>query len=151
MCADAVQEVTVVAHHQYGMLKFAQVLFQPLYCLKVKVVGGLVEQQVVGVAKQCLCQHHANLLLTGKLAHQLMVQCLLDAKAGKQATCIALCGVTTHFGKLVFQFCHPDTIFVGKVSLAVQGLALLHHIPHGSVTHEHGVQNGLLVVLEVVL
>ena len=151
MCADAVQEVTVVAHHQYGVLELAQVLFQPLYSLQVKVVGGLVKQQVVGIAEQSLCQHHAHLLLAGEFSHQLVVQSLLDAKAGKQASCIALSSVAAHLGKLVLQFCHSDTVLVGEVGLAVKSLTLLHHLPHGGVSHQNSIQYGFLVVLEVVL
>ena len=149
--ADTVQEVAVVAHHQHGMLKLTQVLLQPLNGFQVKVVGGLVEQQVVGVSEQCLGQHYAYLFLSAQFAHQLVVLVFLDAKSGKQGAGITLGGVASHFGKLVFQFSYADAVLVAEVGLAVQGVAFLHHLPHCGVAHQHGVQNGAVVKLEVVL
>ena len=81
MRTNAIQEVTVVANYQYRVLKLAQVLLQPLNGIQVQVVGRLVQQQVVGVTEECLCQHHAHLFLTREFAHQLVVLVLLDAQA----------------------------------------------------------------------
>ena len=83
MCADAVEEVTVVAYDEYRVLELAEVLLQPLYGVEVEVVGRLVEQQVVGIAEESFGEHHAHFLLTRELAHQLIVLRLLDAKAGE--------------------------------------------------------------------
>ena len=80
MGADAVEEVTVVADDKYCVLELAQVLFQPLNRVEVEVVGRLVKQQVVGVAEERLCQHHAYFLFTRELAHELVMLCLLDAE-----------------------------------------------------------------------
>ena len=44
LCADGIQEVTVVANHQHRLLYIAQILFQPLHRVKVQVVGRLVKQ-----------------------------------------------------------------------------------------------------------
>ena len=76
---------------------------------------------------------------------------LANAQAAQQGGCIAFGGISAHLGKLVLQFSHTDAILVGKVRLAVQSFALLHHLPHGGVTHEHCVEHCLLVILEVVL
>ena len=148
---NAVQEVTVMADHQYRMLKFAQVLLQPLNGVKVQVVSGLIQQQVVGVAKQSLCQHHAYLLLTRELAHQLVMLFFLNAQTREQGCGIAFSCVASHLGKFIFQFSYADAVFVCEVRLSVEAFPFFHYLPHGGVTHQYRIQNGLLIVLEVVL
>ena len=68
------------------------------------------------------------------------------AKAG-----LVLGGVSAHLCKLVLEFGHLDAVFVGEVFLGVELVALLHHFPHGGVAHEHRVEHGVFVKLEVVL
>ena len=151
MRADSIEEVTVVADHQHGMLEVAEIFLQPFHGFKVEVIGRLVEQEVVGIAEESLGQHDAHLLLTRELTHQMVVLGLLDAQSAQQGGCIALRRIASHFGKLILQFCHADAILVGEVRFAVQCLALTHYLPHRGVSHEHRVQHGLCIVFEVVL
>ena len=151
MCAHAVKEVAVMAHHQYSMLKFAQILFQPLYGIQVQVVGRLIKQQIIRVTKQCLGQHHAHFLLTGQLPHQQIVLLLTYSQATQQGGSITFSCISTHLCKFVLQFGHLDAVLIAEVRLAVQSLALLHHLPHGGVPHKHCVEHGFLVILEVIL
>ena len=50
-----------------GTLVGLQVLLQPEHGLCVQVVGGLVEQQQVGLLQQQLAQCHAAALTTGEV------------------------------------------------------------------------------------
>ena len=73
--------MSVVTNHQYGLFQIAKIFFQPLYGIKVEVVGRLVEQQVVRLAEERLREQYADLLLTAELLHQFVVQVFLDAQS----------------------------------------------------------------------
>lgn len=47
-------------------------LFEPLHALGVEVVGGLVEEQQVGLGQQQLAQRDAAALTTGQVGHRLV-------------------------------------------------------------------------------
>ena len=51
---DVIEEVAVVGHCQHGAVVGSQVLLKPEHALGVEVVGGLVEQQQVGLLQQQL-------------------------------------------------------------------------------------------------
>ena len=59
---DVVEEVAVVGHRDDGALVVGQVALEPGHGLGVEVVGGLVEQQQVGLAQQQAAQGHAPAL-----------------------------------------------------------------------------------------
>ena len=61
-----VQEVAVVRHGDDGAGILLQVLFQPVYGLCVEVVGGLVEQQYVGLLQQQPAEGHAAAFAPGE-------------------------------------------------------------------------------------
>ena len=133
------------------MLEIAKIFLQPFHRLQVEVVGRLVEEQVVGLAEESLGEHDAHLLLAGKRAHELIVEVFLDAQAGKEGGGIVLCLVASHVGKFVLQFCNKYAILVSKVLLGIQGIALLHDVPHDGMPLQHGVEYSLVVEFEVVL
>ena len=60
MGANLVKEVAVVRNNQHGVFEVAEVVFEPFDGFEVKVVGRLVEKEVVGFAEQGLRQHHAH-------------------------------------------------------------------------------------------
>ena len=151
LCRDGIEEVTVVAHHEDALLQRAQVLLQPLHGVQVEVVGGLVEQQVVGMAEQCLGQHDAHLLVVREFRHLFVVLSLLHAKVLQQLGSLAFSLPAVHLGKLQLEVGGTVAIFLGHLGLGIQGLALLHVLPEWLVSHEHGVHDRKLVVLEVVL
>src|SRR5690606_24936164 len=47
-----------------------EVTLQPLHRLRVQVVGGLVEQEQVGLLQQQLAERHAATLTTGEVVDQ---------------------------------------------------------------------------------
>ncbi|EKD59548.1 MAG: hypothetical protein ACD_54C01282G0006 [uncultured bacterium] len=56
----AVQQAAVVADDQHRMRIFLQIAFQPERAFKVEVVGGFVQQQVIGLRKQHPRQRHPH-------------------------------------------------------------------------------------------
>ena len=149
--ANLVEEVTVVRNDEHGVFEVAEIVFEPFHRFEVKVVGWLVEEEVVGLTEEGLCQHHAHLLLVGEVAHEFAVEGLLDAEAGKQGGGVVFGRVAADGGKLVFEFGHFDAVFVREVLFRVEGIALLHDLPHHGVTLQHGVEHRLVVEFEVVL
>ena len=137
--------------NQYRMFELREILLQPLHGVEVEVVGGLVQQQVVRLTEECLGQHDAHLLLTREVAHEHLVLLLLDTKAAEQSSGIALSRVAAHLGVLLFQLSHADAVSITEILLHIQRVALMHDVPEHGVSHEHGVEHRLVVVLEVIL
>ena len=146
-----VKEVTVVAYHQHGMFKVRKVFFEPGHRIHIQVIGRLVEQQVVRISEKRLCQHHAHLFLTTQITHQRVVLVFFYAQSAQQDSCIALGIPAFQFGKLFFQFGCLDTVFIGKIFLGIQGLALLHDVPKDGVSHQYGIEHRVGIKLKVVL
>ena len=70
--ADAIEEESVVGHHQQRLVAPAEKSLQPLYHLKVEMVRRLVEYQQVGIGNQHIGQSHAFLLSATQLPHRLL-------------------------------------------------------------------------------
>ena len=64
--ADRVEKVTVVADDKHRLLILGEVVLQPSHRLQVKVIGRLVEEEVVGLTIERTCQEDTHLLLTAK-------------------------------------------------------------------------------------
>ncbi|ELP47394.1 30S ribosomal protein S5 [Mycobacterium avium subsp. paratuberculosis S5] len=69
---DVVQEVAVVGDRQHRARVGRQVLFEPLHAFGVQVVGGLVQQQQVGLGQQQLAQRHPAAFATGQVRHRVV-------------------------------------------------------------------------------
>ena len=149
--ANLVEEVAVVAHHEDGVFKVAQIVFKPFHSFEVKVVGRFVKEKVVGFTEEGLCQHDTHLLFVGKFAHEFAVEGILDAEAREESGSVIFGRVAADGGKFILEFSHLDAVFVGKIFFGVKFVAFLHHAPQHGVALEHGVEHGLVVKLEVVL
>ena len=103
MGADRVEEVTVVAHHEHSVLEFREIILEPCHGVEVKVVGGLVEQQVVWVAEESLGQQDTHLLVTAHVAHQHIVLVLLDAETAQQGGGVSLGVPALELGKALLE------------------------------------------------
>ena len=66
---------------QHGALELVQILLQPLGGLQVQVVGGLVQQQDVGVLQDQPAQIHPGLLPAGEPVEELFPHPRADLKA----------------------------------------------------------------------
>ena len=67
---DIVDKSPVVAHQYYGFSALHQELLQPLYAVDVQMVGGLVEEQHIGLLKQYLGQFDTHAPATTELARR---------------------------------------------------------------------------------
>ena len=151
MGGDGVQEVTVVADHEHRVLEVGQVILQPGHGVEVQVIGGLVQQQVVGVAEQGLCQQYAHLLVGRDILHEHLVAVFAYAQAGEQGCGVALGVPTLEFGELLLEFGGAYAVLIAEVLLGVDGVLFGHDVPQDGVAAQHGLQHGALVELEVVL
>ena len=44
LCGNSIEEVAVVGHYEHALFEVAEIFLQPLYGVKIEVVGGLVEE-----------------------------------------------------------------------------------------------------------
>ena len=143
--------MSVVTHHEHTLLQVAQILLQPLHGVEVEVVGGLVEQQIVGMTKESLGQHDAHLLVVRQLRHHHIVAVFLHTEVLEQLGSLALSLPTVHLGKLQFEVGSQIAVFLAHLRLGIESLALLHVLPKRLVALQHCVHHGEAVVLEVIL
>ena len=126
-------------------------VLQPVDGFQVQVVGGLVQEQGLGVAEQGLGQQHAHLLAALQLAHGALVQVLGHAQAVQQDGRVALGGVAVLVRHDPFQFAQAHAVGVGHLGLGVDPVPLLQGLPQGLVAHDHGVHHPERVEGELVL
>ena len=67
-----VQKLAVVADDHGGMRIFLQPRFEPQRALEIEIVGGLVEQQQIGLREQRRGERHAHAPAAGKFRHRPM-------------------------------------------------------------------------------
>ena len=51
MCADLIQEITVMGYHDYSVIKINQEFFQPCNGIEIQVVGRLVEKKNIRISE----------------------------------------------------------------------------------------------------
>ena len=134
--ADVFQEIPIVRDHQQGGSHGSQALFQPGDHVEVEVVGGLVEDQEVGLLQEHLGQGHPSLFTT--------------AEARNGAVKVVEAQLSEDFPGASFEV--PSAMGVHGVVCALQGLLVVsvHHgalvVTHGlngrAVSYVNGVQNG---------
>ena len=61
LVANAIEKSAVVADHHQGHIDLGEVALQPLNRGHVEVVGGLIEQQQIGLLQQDLAQGNPHL------------------------------------------------------------------------------------------
>ncbi len=74
-----------------------------------------------------------------------------DAQTLEQTAGVGLRFPAAQLGKLCLQIGGPQTIFIGKVGLFVDGVLFLHYIIQVLVAHDNGVKNGKFIVGILVL
>ncbi len=140
-----------MAHHDHQRLETDEVVLEPVHGVHVEVVGGLVEQQDVGLAEERLGQQRAHLLAAGELLHALVVQRLVDAQAGEQRADLGLRLVAVEIGEGRLELGGAVAVGFGEVGLGVDRLARLEHLEQLGVALHHGVDGRALIVGELVL
>lgn len=151
MSAHRVKEVTVVGHHKHGIFKLRQVILKPRDRVKVKVVGRLVEQQIVRIAEKRLCKKHTHLFITAHIFHKHVMLVFLDAEPAEKSGGVTLGIPALKLCKFLFKLGCPYTVFIGKISLGIYGIFLLYYIPQYGMTLKHSVKHSALVKLKVIL
>ena len=87
---------TVVTHQHHGTRVGGKELLQPLYRLDIQMVGGLVEQEHIGVLEQDLCQLYTHAPSAGELACRTLQVALTEAKSHQRALQLAHVLATAH-------------------------------------------------------
>ncbi len=100
MGTHSIQKVTVVRDHNHGMVIVRQKLLQPQNGFVVQIVGRLIHNEHIGVAKEGLRQQHPHFLHPVQIGHLGVVQAFVDAQIGQQGRGIALGVPAVHFFKL---------------------------------------------------
>ncbi len=149
--ADIVEEVAVVADHDDSVGEVGKIILKPKDGVEVKIVGRLVEEEVVGVAEESLGEENLHLLLTAEVLHHHIMEILFYAESAKEVCCIALGCPATHFAELLFEFSYLCAILVVKIGLRVELIFALHILPQFLVTYEDSVKHGMVVKSEVIL
>ena len=143
--------MTVVAHYEDSIFVISEVFFEPCHSFHVEVIGRFVEEEVIRISEQSLCQHDTHLFLTAQFTHELVVQVFLNAEAAQKGSRIAFSIPTVEFCKLFFQFRYTDTVFVCKIGLGIECIAFVHNVPQNGVSHQYGIEHSEVIPLEVVL
>ena len=149
--ADLVQEVTVVRHHDDRVFEVDKELLQPSDGIEIQMVRRLVQKKDVGVSEQGPGKKHLHLQGAVQVLHQRVVVIRLHAETIEQVRRIALGVPAVHRGEFRFQIRRLDAVFVREVLLRVEDLLLLHDIVEALVAHDHRIDNGVIIILEVVL
>ena len=136
-----------------GALELPQIALEPLDRGDVEVVGGLVEQQHVGLGEERLGEQDAQPEAARELAHRPLVAGVLDAEAGEQSGGLWLRLVAAQLGDRELELGEAlagrgaDRVLAG----AEQARLLLERGPEPGATHQHDVEQAQLVEAELVL
>ena len=139
-----VEQFEVVAHDEQRAAVRAQEAHQPFLGVDVEVVGGLVEDEVVGAAEQDACQLDASPLSTGEGGERELRAIGREAEAGEDAVHVGLGAVAARVAERLLRVREAaDRAVVGVVlHVAAQLLDLLalrvepscgEHVRHGDV------------------
>ena len=140
-----------MGYHKHSVLIVSQIILKPAYCIYVKVIGRLIKQQVVRLAKESTRKQDSHLLLTAHILHKGVVELLLYAQAAKQRCSVTLSVPAVHLCKLLLQLRRPDTVSLSKILLCIYGVLLLLNLPEFVMPHHHRINNCELIKLKVVL
>ena len=147
---NVVEEPVVVGDDHQHAREVAQPRLQPADGQDVQVIGGLVQQQGVGLAGQHLGQQHPQLEAPGKGGQGIVVDPRRQAEALEDRRGAGLGGVPVEVLGPGLQLGEPVGV-EGLRGPGEQGLLLGQDLPQLAVAHEGHVEDGVLLVQEVVL
>ena len=114
------------------------------------MVRRLVEEEHVRLAVEHLRDEDAELVAACEGVHPRLVLVGRDTETDKELSRFALGHVAVLFGDRPLELAEADTNLVRHLA-GEEALLLLHRLPQGFVPHDDGVEDALLLVLEVVL
>ena len=142
-----------MSYTDYGTLILLQVLLQPVYAFGIEMVGGLVEQEHVGLLKEQAAQCHTTAFTTGQYSTLLVgrgaAECIHGTlQTAVQVPCVGGIEDVLKFSLACKEFVHLVLILVvfGQTELVVDGVIFvqgIHHVLHAFLNN---LQYGLLVV-----
>ena len=148
---DRVEEVAIVRdEHERAFELVHQERLEPADGIEIEMVGGLVEEQHVGLAEEHLGDENAQLVAGGQAAHLVAVLVGGDAETLEQLGGLALGHVAVLLGDGALELAQADTDLVGDLA-DQEGFLFVQGLPQALVAHHDGVEDALVVVLEVVL
>ena len=98
-----VQKIAVVRNQDEGEGVIGQILLQPVAGFQIQVIGGLVEQQQVGLLEQQLGERDAHLPAAGKFLGAAVPIGMREAEAGENGADLRLDGVAVAVAKIGVQ------------------------------------------------
>ena len=134
-----------------GILEIDEEFLQPGDRVQIQVVGGLVQQQDVGISEQGSGKQDLDLLRAGKLSHQIAVQLRLDSEAVQKGLRVGLRLPAAELRELGLQLAGLDAVFIGKVFFGVKGVLFLHDLEETGITLDHGIEDDLIIIFVLVL
>ncbi len=137
-------------HHQHAFVLIQEIL-QPVNRIQIQVIGGLVEQQRLGMSKQGLRQQHADFLSARQFGHLPLMECVGNIEALQQDGRVTFGGVPVFFADDAFEFAEPHAVGVGQFRLGINLFALFQRCPEPLVAHNDGVDDTVRVEGELIL
>ena len=119
--------------------------------VEIEVVGGLVEQEGLGLAEEGLREEHADFLSALQLAHLAVVQRFGDVEAVEEDGGVGFGGVAVFVADDAFEFAEAHAVFVGHLGFLVDAVALFERGPERLVAHDDGVDDAIGVEGELIL
>ena len=92
---EAIEKLAIVGGHHERALEVAQEVLEPEDRLDVEMVGGLIEEEHIGLHQKDAGQGHAHLPTAGELAHIGIDRLRMKAKACENFAGLRLKGVAT--------------------------------------------------------
>ena len=124
-----VQELAVMGNKQYGATESLQVIFEPLYGLYIQMVGGLVKEKHVRLAKKYLGKLHTHIPTLAEGLSIPLKFLFLKAKTLKHLQGACPGRLAGFQGKPVVDCIHPvyeSRIFAGFIVLSLRKLGGKH-------------------------
>ena len=147
--------MTIVADDNQRALVVEQKLLEPVDAVDVEVVGRLVEQQALGLAKQRLRQQHTQLGTTRDGAHRPLVQVGGDAQTIEQFRGVGVGDVAVFFADDPLEIAEFHAHFFGEFFAVFSALEdrvfLFDGLPQALVAHHHDVEDTVVLVGVLVL
>ena len=141
-----VEEVAVVGYHQQGDVSGLEVVFEPLNHFHIQVVGGLVQNQQVGIGNEGFGQSGLFSLSSRQLVD--VLEDIMDAEARENlfGPCFKVPGVqAVHFHDGFLQALLYLVVVVFLLRQHEAGLVFLDGLYGGSLCVEDGVQYRIAV------
>ena len=128
ICADLIQEMTVMGNYDNRIFKVHQEILQPFNRMDIQMVGRLVQKQNIGIAEQSLCQKHLHLLSACQLLHLRIMEFICNPQTVQQHFRIGFRSPAVQLRKFALQLCRLNAVLVCEVLLHIERILLFTDI-----------------------